>query len=75
MTNLQKKSIDDLMKIDQGITTLTQALTTNDTTQLLDKEDWSGIYHVLEFQMEVQRALRERISDFIPAYELDSEKI
>ncbi len=75
MTNLNKKSINDLIKINLGITILTQALTATDTNQLLDEEEWSGIFHVLGFQMDVQRALRGRISDFIPAYELDSEKI
>lgn len=76
MANLNKKPIEDLLNLDHGITVMIQAVTANDNfiPQYLDTE-WKGIYYVLDFQLQVQKALKARINEYIPDYVMDSEKI
>ena len=69
MANLQKKSLDQLLRIDAGITDLFSS-GINDL-QAITKEQAYNLFNVLMLQSEVQEEIRERILKVIPLPELE----
>lgn len=68
-TKLKNYSIDQLLDLDQGITNLFRQFAFKSTIKKDDLEpmeaEWDTLYSVLDFQLEVQKVLRNNIPDLI----------
>ena len=71
MANVQKKSMDELLRLDAGITDLFSSGLTNGLFPTTDEKK-SNLFAVLMFQEQVQEEIRKRILKIIPLYELET---
>ena len=71
MANVQKKSLDELLRLDAGITDLFSSGITNGLFPTTEERK-SNLFTVLLFQAEVQTEIRKRILKVIPLYELET---
>ncbi len=71
MANLQKKSLDELLRLDAGLTDLFSSGISSDTFST-EKENGINLFLVLRFQQDIQTEIRKRILEVIPQCELET---
>ena len=71
MTKLQKKSLEELLRLDSGLTNLFSSGITETLASSTD-EDAANLFSVLRLQNEIQSEIRQRILQVIPLYKLET---